>query len=142
MVQLWPEIPAEVLCDMYLNSCLNEGLNLLIRHHMAKGHRIFGYAETGCIDCNKIPDRIYSLISEMNKRGKQWTYRFTDSDDIICTNYFNARGFPFESFRRMEDAIRANPAKLANKCLVCRYRETRCKGKETCVERLKANGLI
>ena len=39
MVQLWPGIPPEVLCDMYLNSCLNEGLNLLIRHHMTKGHQ-------------------------------------------------------------------------------------------------------
>ena len=49
MVQLWPGIPPEVLCDMYLNSCLNEGLNLLIRHHMAKGHRIDGWIRNGCV---------------------------------------------------------------------------------------------
>lgn len=62
MVQLWPGIPPEVLCDMYLNSCLNEGLNLLIRHHMAKGHRIDGWIRNGCVDLEMLHVRIKQLI--------------------------------------------------------------------------------
>ena len=141
MVQLWPGIPPEVLCDMYLNSCLNEGLNLLIRHHMAKGHRIDGWIETGCISVIGVWGRMVELTDEMKHRGKIWNYELTDSDFRIWEKYYDIsiRGVIL-SFN--EDAIKANPAKLAAKCRACRYRQTRCKGKETCEERLKARGMI
>lgn len=145
MVQLWPGIPPEVLCDMYLNSCLNEGLNLLIRHHMAKGHRIDGWIGYADIPNDKslIIKRISALHDEMQIRGKTWNYVILPSDKEIVENY--KRHFDF-----LEDAatsgydmnIGGNPAKLAAKCRACRYRQTRCKGKETCEDRLKARGMI
>ena len=79
MVQLWPGIPPEVLCDMYLNSCLNEGLNLLIRHHMAKGYRIDGWIRNGCVNMDTFDIRLMLLIAEMKNRGKSWA-----ETDIAC----------------------------------------------------------
>ena len=141
MVQLWPGIPPEVLCDMYLNSSLNEGLNLLIRHHMAKGHRIDGWVKTGCISVIGVYGRMMELTDESKLREKVWNYKLTDSDFKIWEKYYDMviRG---EIRSINEDAIRANPAKLAAKCHACRYRETKCKGKETCEDRLKARGMI
>ena len=141
MVQLWPGIPPEVLCDMYLNSCLNEGLNLLIRHHMAKGHRIDGWIRNGCIYATEytLTCRIGDLIGEMKKRGKNWNYSFCDSDLDIIKSY-NKWINPFDT--QHIDALELNPQKLLNKCCACRYRETKCKGKETCEDRLKARGMI
>ena len=141
MVQLWPGIPPEILCDMYLNSCLNEGLNLLIRHHMAKGHRIDGWIQNGCVDLEMLHVRIPELIAEAKKRGKSWGYAYTKDDDwnvvaMLCV---------FQDCKTLPNnvgAIAANPAKLAAKCRACRYRQTRCKGKETCEDRLKARGMI
>jgi hypothetical protein len=145
MVQLWPGIPPEVLCDMYLNSCLNEGLNLLIRHHMAKGHRIdgwIGYADIP-VDKSLIIKRISELRGEMEKRGKTWSYAILSSDKEVVESYERHFDFLKDTARTGYDRnIGGNPAKLAAKCLACRYRETRCKGKETCVERLKAKGMI
>jgi len=145
MVQLWPSIPPEVLCDMYLNSSINEGLNLLIRHHMAKGHRIDGWIGYADIPADKslIINRISELREEMEKRGKTWSYAILPSDKVVVEIY--KRHFDF-----LEDAARSgydmniggNPAKLAAKCHACRYRQTRCKGKETCEDRLKARGMI
>jgi hypothetical protein len=141
MVQLWPGIPPEVLCDMYLNSCLNEGLNLLIRHHMAKGHRIDGWIRNGCVDLEMLHVRIPELIAEAKKRGKSWNYQYTEEDDGNVFTY-DAMAAINNDPVKSKAAITANPAKLAAKCLACRYRETRCKGKETCVERFKAKGMI
>ena len=141
MVQLWPGIPPEILCDMYLNSCLNEGLNLLIRHHMAKGHRIDGWIRNGCVDLEMLPVRILGLIAEAKKRGKSWNYQYTEDDDwnvvaMLCA--FEDNNNPVKN----KEAIAANPAKLAAKCRACRYRQTRCKGKGTCEDRLKMRGMI
>ena len=148
MVQLWPGVPPEVLCDMYLNSCLNEGLNLLIRHHMAKGHRIDGWIRNGCFDCVTLVEDIASLEAEMKRRGKDWGYHLDMRDGIIISNYHKS-----ESYKLLElldnliifknkFEISKNPVKLAAKCRSCRYRQTRCKGKETCEDRLKARGMI
>ena len=141
MVQLWPGIPPEVLCDMYLNSSLNEGLNLLIRHHMAKGHRIDGWIRNGCVDLETLHIRIPELIAEAKKRGKSWSYTYTKDDDwnvvaMLCA--FEDNNDPVKN----EEAIAANPAKLTAKCRTCRYRQTRCKGKETCEDQLKMRGMI
>ena len=141
MVQLWPSIPPEVLCDMYLNSSINEGLNLLIRHHMAKGHRIDGWIRNGCVDLEMLHVRIPELIAEAKKRGKSWKYEYTDKDVLevlVCCNRYR---YSEESLKNKE-AIAANPAKLAAKCRACRYRQTRCKDRETCEDRLKARGMI
>ena len=141
MVQLWPGIPPEVLCDMYLNSSLNEGLNLLIRHHIAKGHRIDGWIRNGCVDLEMLHVGIKQLIMEATKRGKSRKYEYTDKDDlevfVCCNRHYNS-----EEPLKNKEAIAANPAKLAAKCRACRYRQTGCKGKETCEDRLKARGMI
>ena len=141
MVQLWPGIPPEVLCDMYLNSCLNEGLNLLIRHHMAKGHRIDGWIRNGCVNMDTFDIRLMLLIAEMKNRGKSWAYKVKRTDINLIQNYI-AYLDRHEIDRTNFDAINQNPAKLAAKCRACRYRQTRCKGKETCGDRLKARGMI
>lgn len=141
MVQLWPGIPPEVLCDMYLNSSINEGLNLLIRHHMAKGHRIDGWIRNGCVDLERLHVRLQYLITEAQRRGKTWKYEYTDKDDFTVFFYYRS-AILRKTPRSNQEAISQNPAKLATKCLSCRYRETRCKGKETCVERLEAKGMV
>lgn len=141
MVQLWPGIPPEVLCDMYLNSSINEGLNLLIRYHMAKGHRIDGWIRNGCVDLELMHARLRHLIVEAYRRGKSWKYEYADEDDLLFSMYYRMAIMHDEPLKNQE-AISQNPAKLAAKCLTCRYRETRCKRKETCVERLKVRGMI
>ena len=143
MVQLWPGIPPEILCDRYLNSCLNEGLNLLIRHHMAKGHRIDGWIRNGCVDLETLHVRIPELIAEAKKRGKSWNYQYTEVDGEIVFAYgFMAAASMGNDPVKNKEAIAANPAKLAAKCRACRYRQTRCKDRETCEDRLKARGMI
>ena len=135
MVQLWSGIPPEVLCDMYLNSCLNEGLNLLIRHHMAKGHRIDGWIRNGCIHNNKtdIIIRLCELQKEATRRGKIWNYGVYQTDIDIVKNYSGN----FDIQTNVD-----NVKKLSDKCRACRYRETKCKGKEKCEDRLKARGMV
>ena len=135
MVQLWPGIPPEVLCDMYLNSCLNEGLNLLIRHHMERGYRIDGWIRNGCIPNNKtdIIIRLCELQKEATRRGKIWNYGVYQTDIDIVKNYSGN----FDIQTNVD-----NVKKLSDKCRACRYRETKCKGKETCEDRLKAKGMV
>jgi hypothetical protein len=124
MVNLWIGIPAEYLCDKHLNAAINEGLNLLIRHHMAKGHKITGWIRNGCITLAIIP-RIQDLITESKRRNKNWSYQLTDTDREIIDRYWKS-----ETGKRVintpdltidsNKAILKNPVKLAERCPKCK----------------------
>ena len=112
---------------------------------MAKGHRIDGWVCYADIPYDKslIIKRILELHDEMQRRGKTWNYAILPSDREIVENYkWHLDILEDMAGSGYDENIGGNPSKLAAKCRACRYRQTRCKGKETCEDRLKARGMI
>lgn len=80
MVNLFPGVPAECLCDKHLNSVLAEYNNLLMPS-MRKGYSIRKYLDHGCIDLLFIGVKILDCMKEANKRGKKWKYPYLNEKD-------------------------------------------------------------
>ena len=121
MVNLWPGIPANQLCRKHLNAAINEGLNLLIRHHMRKGHRIRGWIDNGCIEVGCICARIEELIAEAKARGYQWSYELTVDDVLLAEAYYS----DYETNNKPKsnpEAIAKNKEKLSGRCPECKKR--------------------
>ena len=124
MVNLWPGVPTSCLCDKHLNAAINEGLNLLIRYHIAKGHKLDGWIKNGCIDPHAIIIRIEDLINESKNRGKPWSYMIMGEDHAIVVEYYlnNPPQKMSELLDANEEAIKNNRAKLAARCPKCKDR--------------------
>lgn len=121
MVNLWPGVDVKCLCDKHLNAAINEGLNLLIRHHIAKGHKIDGWIKNGCIPANKIMFRISELLDESKRRGKKWSYQFTDDDtEVMVRYYFQTPAVSQELILANQEAIDKNVEKLSARCARCK----------------------
>ena len=121
MVNLWPGIPANQLCRKHLNAAINEGLNLLIRHHMRKGHRIQGWVDNGCIDVECVGGRIGELIAEAKSRGYEWSYELT-VDDIALTGAYRLDYIDKHIPMSNPEAIARNKEKLSGRCPECKKR--------------------
>jgi hypothetical protein len=122
MVNLWPGISTNNLCDKHLNAAINESLNLFVRHHLARSYKINGWVRNGCVDARDITSRICELLFEMKLRDKKWNYDFTDNDKIIICDYFKKWECSEKEFEMMIVAIENNKNKLANRCNACKER--------------------
>ena len=121
MVNLWTGIPANQLCRKHLNAAINEGLNLLIRHHMWKGHRIQGWVDNGCIEVGCICARIEELIAEAKSRGYEWSYELKMADTALAASYqrdYALKHIPMSN----PEAIAKNKEKLSGRCPECKKR--------------------
>jgi hypothetical protein len=108
---------------------------------MAKGHSIDGWFKSGCIEVGCITERIDNLMEESKRRNKVWRYSFNSGDRNIIREYFQTHDFPsVEICEEMNRSISYNPKKLAMKCRSCRHRQNKCKGKETCEDRMRRAG--
>ncbi len=146
MVQLFPGVPASCLCDMYLNSALNEGLNLLVRHHMKKGYKIDGWIRNGCFNLPSLDKRISELLVEAKLRGHTWNYALEESDLAIVNDYKQRFGSSYDCDPDYSPGkgcgVRfVNRQKLFEKCQNCKRRE-KCKEVKKCDQRLKEMGLM
>jgi hypothetical protein len=131
MVNLFPGVPAECLCDKHLNSVLAEYNNLLMPS-MRKGNSIRKYLDHGCIDLKYLGIRIINCMAESKRRGKNWKYPAINTNDcIIHVIYFDryieeigdfdsvVYYFGDERRKEMEDM---NKRILSFRCPECRER--------------------
>jgi hypothetical protein len=129
MVNLWPGVPAECLCDKHLNAVLAEYNNLLMPS-MRKGHMITKYILHGCIDMFNIEHRINECLIEATKRNHAWKYQsVSESDRILQKLYLKKyiEAFPeiFDTDHRYARQIEMghmNELVLSFRCPKCRER--------------------
>jgi hypothetical protein len=129
MVNLWPGIPAECLCDKHLNAVLAEYNNLLMPS-MRKGHFINKYILHGCIDLFNVEDKINKCVTESRNRGYEWKYQFVSEDDriihhVYLRNYIDA--YPEilgveNRYSRQIEMGHMNELILSFRCPKCRER--------------------
>jgi len=124
MVNLWPGIPAECLCNKHLNAVLAEHNNKLMPS-MRKGHSIEGYLKHGCIDIELITTRIADCLKEGKRRGHKWKYAFPTDPDLALhylytMNYLVVHGYMTRE--RRDEMTEMNKRVLSFRCPECRKR--------------------
>ena len=120
IVNLFPGVKVQCLCNKHLNSVLAEFNNLLLPS-MRKGNSIKGYIDHGCVDLLLTNVRIRDCVLEYKKRGLDWKYQFpTQSDIDLIDSYFERCG-DITSERR-EELAEMNERILAFRCSECRTR--------------------
>jgi hypothetical protein len=125
MVNLFPGVPPQCLCDKHLNTVLAEYNNLLMPS-MRKGKSISGYIRHGCVDLPNTYSRILECLAEVKTRGKEWKYQVPDIGDAklhmeLMEKYRNEFSDIDDSERRREMA-EMNMRVLAFRCQECRAR--------------------
>ena len=126
MVNLFPGVPAECLCDKHLNAVLAEYNNLLMPS-MRKGNSVYRYMLHGCIDLPYTYSRIYECLAEATLRGKVWKYKNpTKEDQKMIEEYFKTAivdlGKEFFGDERRKEMGEMNKMILSFRCQECRKR--------------------
>ncbi|MFA5745697.1 MAG: hypothetical protein WC932_02430 [archaeon] len=120
MVNLFPGINPQCLCNKHLNSVLAEFNNLLLPS-MRKGNSIKGYLDHGCIDLLLTNKRICECVEEYTRRDLDWKYANPTGDDIILLNSYLER-YGDISDERHAEMTEMNIHILAFRCPECRTR--------------------
>jgi len=120
MVNLFPGINSQCLCNKHLNSVIAEFNNLLLPS-MRKGHSIKGYIDHGCIDLSLTNKRICECVEEYKKRSLYWKYTNPTEDDNILLNSYLERYGDITPERRVE-MTEMNIRVLAFRCPECKTR--------------------
>jgi hypothetical protein len=125
MVNLWPGVTAECLCDKHLNAVLAESTNLLIPS-MRKGISIDKYILHGCVDLPSLWGKIVCCISEAEKRGHKWKYSAPSTEDVIIISEYRDRYIKsnpeFFADLRKEEMAKMNMMILSFRCPECKKR--------------------